>query len=315
MEMEVHGLETIKAFNNEDIYIITTGVIIGTIARLITLKVDFRQIPSYPTAYFNNIFLGFVASTLGAVAIPALLAQDFVAVTFLTVAVQQFRDVRISERDSLGKLEHTEYTQRGEAYIDGISKTFESRNYISLITSLTAVLTMEILKKANIVNVFLVVSGGAITGIVVMILIYRFTKGKTIGDICSINQGKIEVRGSELYVDGMFVTNYLGTDRSRELFLKEGIAIVLIPKNPNNRITLENYGQRQAILFESVRILGVRRYKFTRRNFSDGKVIIAFVPIVNDVDKLIKAISHTPILENSRKIGRIMKADGGTIDE
>lgn len=305
-------METIKALNSEEIYIITTGIIIGTIARLITLKVDFRQIPSYPTAYFNNIFLGFVAATLGAVAIPALLARDFVAVTFLTVAVQQFRDIRISERDSLGKLEHTEYTRRGEAYIDGISKTFESRNYISLITALATVLTMEILRRENII---LAVLGGAIAGIIVMLLIYRFTKGKTVGDICSINPGKIEVRGSELYVDGMFVTNYLGTDKSRELFSNEGVAIVLIPKSPSNRITLDNYGQRQAILFESVRILGVRRYKFTRRNFADGKVIIAFVPIVNDIDKLIKAISHTPILENNRKIGRIMKTDGGSDDE
>ncbi len=212
----------------------------------------------------------------------------------------------------MGKLEHTEYTQRGEAYIDGISKTFESRNYISLITALATVLTMEIIRNSNII---LEIVFGAIVGIVVMILIYRFTKGKTVGDICSISEGKIEVKGSELYVDGMFVTNYLGTDRSRELFLNEGIAIVLIPKNSRNRITLENYGQRQAILFESVRILGVRRYKFTRRNFADGKVIIAFVPIVNDVDKLIKAIGHTPILENSRKIGRIMKTAGDLDDE
>jgi hypothetical protein len=305
-------LETLSVLSSEDICIITTGVIIGTIARMITLTVDFRQIPSYPTAYFNNIFLGFVASTLGAVAIPALLAGDFVSITFLTVAVQQFRDIRISERDSLGELEHTEYTQRGKAYIDGISKTFESRNYISLISSLAAVLTMELIGKQNMI---LTVFGGAIAGFVVMILIYRFTKGKTVGDICSIHPGNIEVRGSELYVDGMFVTNYLGTDRSRELFLKEGIAIVLIPKSPSNRITLENYGQRQAILFEAVRVLGVRRYKFTRRNFSDGKVIIAFVPIVHDMDKLIKAVRHTPILENSRKIGRIMKANGGSNHE
>ena len=305
-------METIKALNSEDIYIITTGIIMGTIARVMTLKVDFRQIPSYPTAYFNNIFLGFVASTLGAVAIPALLARDFVAVTFLTVAVQQFREVRISESDSLGKLEHTEYTQRGEAYIDGISKTFESRNYISLITALATVLTMEILRRGNVI---LEVSIGAIVGTIVMFFIYWFTKGKTVGDICSINPGKIEVKGSELYVDGMFVTNYLGTDRSRDLFLNEGIAIVLSPKDQMSRITLENYGQRQAILFESVGILGVRRYKFTRRNFDDGKVIIAFVPIVNDVNKLIKAISNTPILENSRKIGRIMKTDEDSENE
>lgn len=49
-----------------------------------------------------------------------------------------------------------------------------------------------------------------------------------------------------------------------------------------SRVTLENYGQRQAILFEAIRTLGVKRYKFMRRNFSTGKVVIAFIPIVND---------------------------------
>ncbi len=302
-------MEAIKMMNSLDIYIISTGIIIGTVARLVTLKVDFRQVPSYPTAFFNNIFLGFVAATLGSVAIPALLTGDFVAVTFLTVAVQQFRDVRVAERESLGKLEHTEYTQRGEAYIDGIAKTFESRNYISLITSLATVLVMEALRNANLVVSILC---GAVAGIVVMLLIYRFTKGKTVGEICEVNLGQIEVRGSELYVDGMYVTNYLGTDRSRELFLNEGIAVVLTPNDPKSRVTLENYGQRQAILFEAVRILGVRRYKFIRKNFQTGKIIISFIPINYDAEKVIKAVKHTPILENSRKIGRIMKNSGGS---
>ncbi|HEX2985239.1 MAG TPA: YIEGIA domain-containing protein [Caproiciproducens sp.] len=300
-------METLKALNSEELSIISAGIILGTIARLITVKIDFRQVPSYPTAYFNNIFLGFVASTLGAVAIPALLSRDFVSVTFLTVAVQQFRDVRIAERESLGKLEHTEYAKRGEAYIDGIAKTFESRNYISLITSLVSVLVMELLRRTNMM---LAILCGAAAGIIVMLAIYRFTKGKTVGDLCSVKPGKIEVRGSELYVDDMFVTNYLGTDRARALFSEQGVAVVLHPRDQLSRITLENYGQRQAVLFEAVHTLGVRRYQFTRRNFTDGRVVIAFVPIVNDMDKVLKAVKHTPILENSRKVGRIMKNGG-----
>ncbi|MCY1714389.1 YIEGIA domain-containing protein [Caproiciproducens galactitolivorans] len=305
-------MEALKMLNSQDIYIISTGIIMGTIARIATLKVDFRQVPSYPTAYFNNIFLGFVAATLGSVAIPAILTGDFVAVTFLTVAVQQFRDVRVAERESLGKLEHTEYTQRGEAYIDGIAKTFESRNYIALITSLVTVFVIEMLRKNNMIIAILC---GVAAGAAAMILIYRFTKGKTVGEICDVSPGQIEVRGSELFVDGMYVTNYLGTDRSRELFLKEGIAMVLTPKDHKSNITLENYGQRQAILFEAVCIVGVKRYKFIRRNFETGKIIISFIPIDNDLEKAIKAVKHTPILENSRKIGRIMKSSGGSQDE
>ena len=119
--------------------------------------------------------------------------------------------------------------------------------------------------------------------------------------------GKIDVRYSDLYVDDMFVTNYLGTDQSRELFIKEGISVVLEPRDPLSRITLENYGQQQAILYEAIRALGVKRYKFMRKSFKNGKVIIAFIPIINDPDKLIKAVKYTPILENSRKINWVKK--------
>jgi len=301
-------LETAKMLSAADITLIVTGIIMGTAARLITLKVDFRQIPTYPSAYFNNIVLGLIASALGAIAIPAILAKDYASVTFLTVAVQQFREVRTAERDSLDKLEHSEYIQRGEAYIDGIAKTFESRNYISLVTALLTVLVM---KLADLPNPLLNVALGVLTGLLVIFFCHRFTKGKTIDYICTVRLGKIEVRGSELYVDDMFVTNYLGTDRSREAFLKEGIAVVLEPKDDASRVTLENYGQRQAVLFEAARALGVKRYKFMRRNFATGKVILAFVPILNNPDQLIQAIRNTPILENSRKIKRIMDTQLG----
>jgi len=301
-------LETAKVLSAADITLIVTGIIMGTSARIITLKVDFRQVPTYPSAYFNNIILGLIASALGAIAIPAILAKNYASVTFLTVAVQQFREIRKTERDSLEKLEHSEYIQRGAAYIDGISKTFESRSYISLVTALLTVLAM---KLVNFADPLLNIAAGVVAGLLVIFFCHRFTKGKTIKDICVVRQGTIEVRGSELYVDDMFVTNYLGTDRSREAFLKEGIAVVLEPKNKACRITLENYGQRQAILFEAVRALGVKRYKFMRRNFATGKIILAFVPILNHPDQLIHAVRNTPILENSRKIKRIMDTQLG----
>jgi len=55
------------------------------------------------------------------------------------VMIITFRDVRKMERDSLKDLENTEYTARGNAYIDGIAKTFEARNYFALIVSLLKV--------------------------------------------------------------------------------------------------------------------------------------------------------------------------------
>ena len=290
-----------------DLYIIVIGIIMGTVARCITLRIDYRQIPSYPSAYFNNIVMGFIASALGAIAIPAILTGDFVSITFLTVAVQQFREIRKTEGESLRSLEHTEYTQRGDAYIDGIAKTFESRNYICMVTALISVLAMKIINSKSLL---LLIPCGVITGTIALFLLYRFTKGKTIGDICTIRNGSIEVKGSELYVDGIFVANTLGTDKSRELFTNDGVAVVIEPKRPLGRLTLENYGQRQAILFDSIKALGVRRYKFTRRNFESGGVIVTFVPIFKDSQLLIDTVAHTPVLENSRKVGRMMETSG-----
>jgi hypothetical protein len=298
-------LETVKSLSVTDIYIIVTGIVMGTAARLYTMRIDMRQIPTYPSAYFNNIILGFIAASLGAVAVPALLAHDFVAVTFLTVAVQQFRDIRTSERESLEQLEETEYVKRGEAYIDGIAKTFESRNYISLITALLSVLVIKLLSIGSL-PVRLVT--GVLAGMIVLLLSYRFTKGKNVGLFCTVTVGRMEVRGSELYVDDMFVTNYLGTELSRELFRNDGLSVVITPRDPRSRVTLENEGQRQAILFEAVRALGLKRYKYMRRDLKNGKVIIALVPIIRDADRLVTSIKNTPILENSRKLQRIMKA-------
>ncbi|OCL26332.1 hypothetical protein U472_10005 [Orenia metallireducens] len=51
------------------------------------------------------------------------------------------------------------------------------------------------------------------------------------------------------------------------MYQKEGIAAVIYPKEDHFRITLDNFGQRQAILFEATDALGVKRYHFTRKEY------------------------------------------------
>lgn len=305
-------MSTLDSLSINDIYVIATGVLMGTLARVSTLKVDFRQIPTYPSAYFNNIVFGFIASALGAIAIPALLTRDFTAITFLTLAVSQFREVRTAERESLAALEHSEFAQRGDAYIDGIAKTFESRNYISLVTS---VCTVFVIKIVNFPVLLYSILCGAAAGFLVMFFCYRFTKGKNVGEICDVHIGRMEVRGSELFVDDIFVTNYLGWDVTRALFETDGISVVLEPHDEASRVTLDNLGQRQAIMFEAVRSLGVRKYRFMELHIPSGKIIIAFVPIIHDPERLIKAVKNTPILENSHKVKRVMQTSLEASDE
>jgi len=293
-----------ELISTQYIVLIVTSIIAGSLARAFTLKEDYRQYPSYPNGYLIHLITGFVAAALGAVAIPAIMTKNFVAVTFLALAIQQFREVRKMEFTSLQNLEQTEYTFRGAAYIDGIAKTFEARNYIALTVAFTSALTIQLVNSQSIwVNVIT----GITVGFFVLLMLKKISKGKTVGDIAQVKPGKIEVQGSELYVDGIYVTNLLGTENSRKLFKEEGIAVVIYPNEQHYRITLDNYGLRQAILFEATRAVGVKRYHFTRKDYKEGRVITAFVPIIPDIGRVIEAVQNTPLIESAKKSHALMK--------
>jgi hypothetical protein len=289
------GAETLE---NYDLIIILCGMVMGTIARFVTIRIDSRQVPSYPSGYLINLVTGFIAAALGAVAIPALLSKDFTAVTFLALALQHFRDVRKQEKESLEMLECSEMAPRGAGYIDGIAKTYEARNYISLLTSLGTVL---ILTLAGLRQTFANLALAAVTGGAILYLLVNFTKSKRIGDVCDISQGAIEVRGGSLYADDIHVTDMLGTEIARKLFREEGVAVVVKPRQERHRLIVEQQGQQKAMLFDAIRSYGVKRYQFTQHNMPDGRVVIAFVPILRDAQGILDSIRATPILESGRK--------------
>jgi len=282
----------------EYLALILTAIFVGTVARLLTLKIDYRQYPSHPNGYMIHLVIGFIAASLGAFAVPAVMTGNYTAVTFLTLALQQFRDVRKIEKESLKDLESTEFTPRGDAYIDGIAKTFESRNYIALVVSLvTGVIIQATKSLAPDFNLML----GALAGGIVFLLLKNFSQGKTVGDIVQVALGQVEIKDNELLVDGIFVSNLVGTKNAQELITQEGVAVVLEPIAAHYRVALDNFGQRKAILFEATRTLGVKRYHFTRKDFASGKVIIFFVPILRDEEKLIRVVRNTPLLESVKK--------------
>ncbi|OEF98175.1 YIEGIA domain-containing protein [Desulfuribacillus alkaliarsenatis] len=301
--------------NNNDIIspevliLILTATLVGTIARILSIKLDYRQYPNYPNGYLIHIVTGALAAALGAFIIPTLMTENFTAVTFLGLAIQQFREVRKIERESLLDLEGNEFAERGKAYIDGIAKIFESRNYVALIVSFSTALTIQLLREFRPVDTWLEIAAGAAVGFTIFYALKHFTKRQSVRDIATVTVGKIDIRGSELYVDDMFITNLLGNEQGKQWFQEEGIAAVIHPNKEHFRITLENPGQRQAILFEVTRRMGQRIYSF--QNPGDGKVVIALVPIIHSTELLKETILLTPLLETVKKSPELMDVKQG----
>jgi uncharacterized protein len=287
--------------------LIITATISGTIARIATLREDFRQYPTFPNGYLSFAVLGFIASVLGAVFVPAVMSGQFTAVTFLVLAIRQFQGVRQLEQKSLSLLEEVEYTKRGNGYIDGIAKTFEIRNYVSLFVALTVGVIMESLEHQHFVTRIV---SGVIGALIVFLLLTRMSKGQVIADIAEVSPAQIKIEQDELFADDIFVSNRVGIERGQKMLVEEGLAVVGRPKQQHYRITLDNFGQRQAILFEMTRSLGVKRYHYTRKNYEDGRIAFVIVPILRDMDRLVEVVGHTPVLETTKKTHSMLQRWG-----
>lgn len=289
-----------EVISSDLLVLIITATVIGTFARILSIKIDYRQYPNYPNAYLIHLVTGGVAAALGAFIIPTLMTKNFTAVTFLGLAIQQFRDVRKIERESLLDLEGDEYTKRGDAYIDGISKIFEARNYITLLVSFTTALIIQLIQALFEVAAWIEVICGSVVGLILYYILKRFTARQKVRDIATVTEGKIEMRGSDLYVDGCLVSNLMGREEAKKWFLEDGLAAVVHPNHAHYQIPLLNNGQRQAIIFEATRRLGQRKI-YSAQDPAKGKIIIALVPIIKNFDLLKETILLTPLLETVKK--------------
>ena len=301
------------ANNNEVIslellILITTATFIGTLVRIMLIKIDYRQYPNYPNAYLIHVVTGALAAAIGAFIVPAIVEKQFTAVTFLALGIQHFRDVRKMERESLLDLEGEEYTRRGEAYIDGISKIFEARNYIALLASFVTGVTIQLLQSFMNVSIWIEIIFGSIVGIILFQILKLFTRRHKIEDIATVTEGKIEIKGSDLYVNGMFVSNLMGRNEAKEWFLKDGLAACINPKHEHYQIPLLNKGQRQAVLFEVTRRLGQRKI-YSIQDINSGKLIIAIVPVIKNFDLLKETILLTPLLETVKKNPKLLNIE------
>ncbi len=277
--------------------LLVVSILVGSIARALILRIDYRQFPSYPHSYLIHLTLGAIASTLGALFIPALLAKEYIAVTFLTIGAQQFRDVRSLERDSLNSIEKTELIPRGTAYIEGIAKLFEARNYLAL---LTALITSLIYYYSDLL-------WAVIGGVVFAYTLHYFMQGITIAEIAEIKIVPLNIKGMNIGIEQTIILN-IGEKSALKKWQEEGIGIKIVPKDENARATLANLGQRQAIIHDLSILMGIKldqgMQQFTplaRLDLDNGTLNLIIIPQEPDPVFIQKAIKQIPVLESSQR--------------
>jgi hypothetical protein len=287
----------------EAITSVVTASLVGFFARLYMLRTDYRQYPSYPQGYVIHLSLGLIASFLGAVAVPALLVKDYAAATFLALAATQFREVRKTERETLSNLEPMELIPRGNGYIEGIARVFEARNYLAGGTALFTSIVVLILSQYW--SLPIAVFGGVVGGAILVWLLDGMMIGPKVGDLANVRGAEIRFTGPLLMVEDIVIMN-VGLETARQRLLKEGIGVLIEPRDPNSKATLANLGQRQAILHDATSLLGVEMdvgepeyIPLLRRHPVTGALAMAIIPGGKNTVALLEAVRRTPILEAS----------------
>ncbi|ALC81431.1 MULTISPECIES: YIEGIA family protein [Bacillus] len=277
------------------VFPIILGTVAGVVTRIIMLRTDYRQYPSHLHGKIIHIALGLIAAGLGSIILPALLREEFTAITFLTLAASQFRDVRNMERNTLTQLDSYELVSRGSTYIEGIAIAFESRNYLVIFTSLLTTASY----------IFISVWAAVAIALICFFCAVKLMSGATLKKIVDIKYEKPHFKDSGLYIDNIYIMN-IGLPEKQELILKYGMGFILTPKNFNAKTTIANLGQRQAILFDVSTVLGIYRDSgepslspLAKRDLEDGRVGIFVLPQVQEIDEAIKVIEDVPTLENA----------------
>jgi hypothetical protein len=275
---------------------ILLGIVAGFFARWLMLRSDYRHYPTYPHGQLTHLALGFIAAGLGAVAIPAIAKPDYVAVTFLVLAAQQFRDVRNMERESLNHLEETKIIRRGSDYIEGIARVFEARNYLVIMTALFT----------SAATYWLGWEYAVVIATVSIVLSLRLMSGSYIGDIAEVVAAEVHFEGPLLKVNDVVIMN-VGLPQTREKILKEGMGVLIKPKDDDARLTLDALGQRMAIIHDVVSILGSKvdineteLIPMARKNIDKGYLALFLVANETDLDYLMEIIRKVPVLESAR---------------
>lgn len=286
------------------------GIIIGMLSRMIMLNLDKKQYPTQPNVLVSQIVLAFVASSLGALLVPALLERSYTSITFLSLSAEQFRQVRNNRRDTLQGLEPYQLVGRGNAFIEDIAKTYEIRNYMCIVTSFLTVALYYALKSEFKINESTALIIASLLGLSLAYILRRYISRGSIGDIAEISIVDVSFVDTNVLKVGDYqgLTN-IGLKEDREKYLKYAVGIKIRPRDNSykNASIIDYMGQRQAICYNLYSRLGISKQAtepefapIPRKNPKNQCLYLAFFPIERDEKKIIEAVKSCPILDSAR---------------
>ncbi len=282
------------------------SVILGTLSRFLVLRIKDRQYPTTPQDYIEQIIIAGLTSSLGAIALPALMDKEFAALTFLAIAIQQFQGISQQEKISLKNIDEDELVPKGNEYIEEISSTYEVRSYISLFTALLSSVIYILIAKRYGENIWICSSFAVLVALVTGLFFRKILIRKSINDIAIIKENKLYFDGPIMKVDDIVITN-IGLKSTQQKFLKKGIVLEIIPKNKHDFGIINDLGQRQAIIHNIFIHTGIDKdvdehdiVSTSKANLNKNSVIVVFMPILMDMDLIKKVAGSTPILESAK---------------
>ncbi|WP_024621851.1 YIEGIA domain-containing protein [Metaclostridioides mangenotii] len=282
------------------------SVVIGILCRGLVLVVKNKQYPSRPQDYLEQIISSGLSAALGAIVLPAILDKEYAALTFFAIAIQQFQGLADQERITLKNTDNEEIVPKGDAYVEEIASTYESRSYISLFASLAAsVAYIGVFRKFDagflVCTVSAIVAGG-----IVGLVFRKFLKRKSLDDVATVVPAEIIFDGPLLKVNDTVITN-IGLDSTKKKYIEKGLAIEIKPINKEMFGIINDLGQRQAIIHNIFIHLGIDKdldeFDIVALSKVDPKkhtIVIPYVPILKDMEVMIKSAKSAPILEISK---------------
>ncbi|MBU5306728.1 YIEGIA family protein [Clostridioides mangenotii] len=282
------------------------SVVIGILCRGLVLVVKNKQYPSRPQDYLEQIISSGLSAALGAIVLPAILDKEYAALTFFAIAIQQFQGLADQERITLKNTDSEEVVPKGDAYVEEIASTYESRSYISLFSALAAsVAYIGVFRRFD--AGFLVCTVSAIiAGVIVGLIFRKYLKRKSVGDIANVVPANIVLDGPLLKVNDTVITN-LGLDDSKKKYIEKGLAIEIKPISKEMFGIINDLGQRQAIIHNMYIHLGIDKdtdefdiVALSKVDTKNKTIVIPYVPILKDIDVMINSAKSTPILEISK---------------